>query len=434
MLPISELSSNILFYDGQISRLRTLFDSIGDHRARNTVYSLSDILMSGFAMFLLKHGSIHRFEHQTRYEKLNLEGVFGISKLCTDAQMRNILDEVSPESLRPFFDDLYGQLSQSGITQQYQYYADCLILALDGVEHFHSTAIHCSHCQQKATRDGQTHYTHSMLCAALLCPEKAEVFTLDLEPITKQDGGVKNDCERNACGRLMARLKQRFEQQRFILTGDALYANAPHIRRILANSWHFVLNIKPDSHKTLFNAFEARRKAKDLGFKEIRQGGNISRFYWANNLPLCETAADIRLNVLWCEITDKKGKTTRFTWCTDFDLTKKNVDIIANIGRCRWKIENETFNTLKNQGYEFEHNYGHGFKHLATTLAVLMFIAFAVDQLIQATSQTFKNVWKAAKTKSRIWESVKAIFMTQLVDSFISIYKLVELLFIPKLE
>jgi hypothetical protein len=27
-------------------------------------------------------------------------------------------------------------------------------------------------------------------------------------------------------------------------------------------------------------------------------------------------------------------------------------------GRARWKIENETFNTLKNQGYQFEHNFG----------------------------------------------------------------------------
>ena len=40
--------------------------------------------------------------------------------------------------------------------------------------------------------------------------------------------------------------------------------------------------------------------------------------------------------------------------------------------RVRWKIENETFNTLKNQGYHFEHNLGHGRAHLSTVLMHLM--------------------------------------------------------------
>ncbi len=45
-------------------------------------------------------------------------------------------------------------------------------------------------------------------------------------------------------------------------------------------------------------------------------------------------------------------------------------------GRARWKIENETFNTLKNQGYHFEHNYGHGKKNLPVVLAMVMLLAF----------------------------------------------------------
>jgi hypothetical protein len=50
-------------------------------------------------------------------------------------------------------------------------------------------------------------------------------------------------------------------------------------------------------------------------------------------------------------------------------------------GRCRWKIENQTFNTLKTQDYEFEHHYGHGKQHLATVLAMLMMLAFLIDQV-----------------------------------------------------
>ena len=32
-------------------------------------------------------------------------------------------------------------------------------------------------------------------------------------------------------------------------------------------------------------------------------------------------------------------------------------------------VENETFNTLKNQGYQLEHNFGHGTKNLSTVFA-----------------------------------------------------------------
>src|SRR5262249_28730526 len=55
----------------------------------------------------------------------------------------------------------------------------------------------------------------------------------------------------------------------------------------------------------------------------------------------------------------------------------------------RWKIENETFNTLKNQGYHFEHNYGHGAQNLATVLALLMLLAFTIDQIQQRCYQLF---------------------------------------------
>ncbi|MEM0994346.1 MAG: hypothetical protein AAGI49_15000 [Bacteroidota bacterium] len=63
-------------------------------------------------------------------------------------------------------------------------------------------------------------------------------------------------------------------------------------------------------------------------------------------------------------------------------------------GRSRWKIENETFNTLKNQGYNFEHNYGHGKENLCTNLVLLMMLAFFVDQLQQLLNPLFQAAWK----------------------------------------
>ena len=86
--------------------------------------------------------------------------------------------------------------------------------------------------------------------------------------------------------------------------------------------------------------------------------------------------------------------------------------------RARWKIENETFNTLKNQGYHFEHNYGHGEQNLSVVLALLMLLAFLVDQTQQLCCPLFQAAWRKAGTKRHLWEEVRALFHSFRFDSW----------------
>ena len=86
-------------------------------------------------------------------------------------------------------------------------------------------------------------------------------------------------------------------------------------------------------------------------------------------------------------------------------------------GRARWKIENETFNTLKNQGYHLEHNYGHGEQNLSVVLALLMMLAFLVDQVQQLCCPLFQAAWHKMKTKCHLWEEIRNHFRTLLFDS-----------------
>ncbi|MDZ7899267.1 MAG: hypothetical protein U5N85_14750 [Arcicella sp.] len=104
------------------------------------------------------------------------------------------------------------------------------------------------------------------------------------------------------------------------------------------------------------------------------------------------------------------------------------------IGRSRWKIENETFNTLKNQGYHFEHNYGHGKKHLSTVLSYLMLLAFHNDQLIQRCSKVFNSIWQMTKTKSRLWFTLKSLFTVKLFKNFRELYDYMAFIYQVKLE
>jgi hypothetical protein len=102
--------------------------------------------------------------------------------------------------------------------------------------------------------------------------------------------------------------------------------------------------------------------------------------------------------------------------------------------RARWHIENETFNTLKNVGYRFEHNYGHGQLHLSTTYAYLMLLAFYVDQIVQACCHNFKKIEEKIATKIKIWDTIKAIFKTSMYYSMKEIYCVLANLFEIKLE
>lgn len=166
------------------------------------------------------------------------------------------------------------------------------------------------------------------------------------------------------------------------------------------------------------------------------RGVYIHRFRYVNSLPLNSDNRDIKVNFLDYRQVDKKGKEKdrHFTWITDFPLSKHNVYKVMRTGRGRWKIENslprtqrvgETFNTLKNQGYNFEHNYGHGKKNLCTVLALLMMLAFLVGQLQQGWNELFQAAWNKTQTKIALWEKVRQKYDEYAVASMEMIYKLI---------
>jgi hypothetical protein len=261
-----------------------------------------------------------------------------------------------------------------------------------------------------------------MLGCSLVHPDKREVFPLGAEFIEQQDGCKKNDCELNASKRLKKQLKMDYPKEKFIVVEDALYGTTPNVEQILSNEWEYVINVKPSSHAALFRHFEGRKSRNQLKSHEFEDEKGIKhRFYWMNNQAL-NGSSPIRTNFLYYEQEDRKGNTQVFSWITSFKIRKRNVTTLMRIGRARWKIENETFNTLKNQGYHFEHNYGHGYKHLCNVLALLMLAAFCVDQIIQAADKTFQIIEKKIRTKKRLWQDIQALFRTIPLFDFKQLY------------
>lgn len=119
---------------------------------------------------------------------------------------------------------------------------------LDGTEYFSSHEVHCPGCLEKHHRNGKVTYHHQMLGAVIVCPGRKEVIPLMPEPILRQDGETKNDCERNALKRFLPKFRQDHPHLRVIATLDALYANAPVIRDLRTSLIPWIIRVKSDGH------------------------------------------------------------------------------------------------------------------------------------------------------------------------------------------
>ena len=385
------------------------FARLPDYRLDDTEIALTDALMSAFAMFSLKAPSLLAFDKE-RAEG-NVHTIYGIERVPCDTHMREILDPVSPTWFRPVFQSIFRQLQRGKALEPMVFLDRHYLLALDGTGYFSSQTIHCASCLQKVHRNGAITYFHQMLGAAIIHPDMRAVIPLMPEPIVKHDGMDKNDCERNAAKRFVAKLRQDHPHLKFIVTEDSLSSNAPHIETLHAYDLRYLLGVKEGDHAYLFQQVQAAEHAGRVTYDERhdRAAGVLHRFRFVNDVPLNAANTGMRVNVIeyWERGADK---VQHFSWVTDLRVSTRNVYHLMRGGRARWKIENETFNTLKNQGYNFEHNYGHGEQHLSVVFAVLMMLAFLVDQAQQLCCALFQAVWAKLGSKRLLWERMRALF------------------------
>ena len=121
------------------------------------------------------------------------------------------------------------------------------------------------------------------------------------------------------------------------------------------------------------------------------------------------------LGAAGCLLTQTLGVYILSHFASSTALCKKRRTYFLTSKAARWKIENETFNTLKNQGYHFEHNFGHGNKHLSAVFASLMLLAFLIDQIQQRCCPLFRQAQQKKKSKVNLWESLRGLFLNHLI-------------------
>ena len=238
-------------------------------------------------------------------------------------------------------------------------------------------------------------------------PDHSPVIPIDIEPIQKQDGLKKNDCERNAVKRLLPRIRRHHPHLGIIIVEDALYSNGVHLKELQALNMDYIIGVKPKDHLFLFDWVKHAEATED---RYTNASGKECRYRFVNDVPLNDKHFNMKVNFLeYWEV--KKNKIVHFTWITNIKITTSNINALMRGGRARWRIEDETFNTLKNQGYNFEHNYGHGHKNLCTVMSTLMMLAFLVDQIQLLGCSLYRSAKQRASTYRALWEQMRTLFI-----------------------
>jgi hypothetical protein len=418
--------SKKLHVDTLIQTIRTDFRKIVDHRADNIKIPLDDALMSAFALFHLKEPSLLAFDERRREEPENLRTVYGLTNIPCDSQMRAILDGVELAFLRAAFRSVFRHLQRGKKLESMTLLDGHYLVSGDGTGFYSSSKVSSPYCLKKTHRNGVEMYYQQMYVAAIVHPDRREVIPFFPEMITRQDGSDKNDCERNAARRFYEALRREHPHLKAIVTEDALSSNAPHIQDLTRLDLRFILGVKPGDHQFLFDLVDEavlQDKVTEFHHADAEDPEKLHFFRFINQVPLNQSHQDLLVNFLEYWQVDKNNRITKFSWVTDLEITKENAEAIMRAGRARWKIENETFNTLKNQGYNLGHNYGLGQKNLSAVFAILMMLAFLVDQVQQMSCWLFQAAWTKLGSKRALWELMRNIFRMYLVDSMETIFR-----------
>ena len=401
---------------GMLAAMRACFDRVPDP-LRTRGISLSDCLMSGLAVFSFKMPSLLQFDTRVRggedpVQARNLRTLFGVVRAPSDTWMRERLDEVDPRDLRRCFTRIHSALQRGKVLEDWSVLDGHLLISVDGTGHHSSHKVSCKNCCVKNHRDGSKTYYHQALGAAVVHPDHAEVLPLAPEPIRKEDGARKNDCERNAAKRLLNDLRREHPHMKAIIVEDALASNGPHIKLLKEKDFRFILGAKPGDHELLFSWFGAS-DTKQTWERRDRKTGTVRRFAWDHGLPFNDANFDLKINMLHDEETDTNGNRKRFSWVTDLPLDRDTVMPVMRAARRRWAIENETFQTLKaRDAYRFEHNFGHGNNRLADVFATLAMLAFLIDQVQQHCCQLFRKAREHQGRNLYLWNRLRELVRT----------------------
>ncbi len=343
---------------GLLRVVREVFEAVVEEVCGRK-FSTGDCLMSGLAVFLEKHASLLQFDvtrHRHKVVEMNLRRLYGLAQVPCDTTLRRRLDPISPVRYRRAFQQVLQRAQRGKALQRMSAWRGHYLVAVDGTGTFSSQRVHGPCCLRARHRNGSSTYSHQQLCAVMVHPDQRQVLPMAIEAVCNGDGSTKNDCERGAWARLVPVLASLYRRMKLIVIADGLFSQGPQIRLLQEHGLRFLLVARAGDHPHL----QAQLDRSDAPWFADPSPEGQERDRQLRVVPEVELNAanpDLKVQVLQSSERRGSGEDARraFTWVTDLPLNPHNASELARAARSRWKIENETFNTLKNVQY-LEHN------------------------------------------------------------------------------
>jgi len=393
-------------------------------REKSTDHILHDVAMSGLACMYFQEPSLLQFqtEMEKKFHQNNLRTLFNVKTIPSSNVMKSVLDNQDSQKFQPIFKGVVQRLQRSKQLQKFDLLPGLKICSLDGTQYHTSETIHCKCCltANKDNDDKPTRYYHTALQAAIMHPDMKQVIPIGVEPIQNSDGAKKQDCEVNAAKRFIPRLRQQYPKMGLIITGDDIFSRQPMVQTVLANNFEYFFVAKKSSHSSMMTWINTHGTLNEV--RDIDEKGRTFIYQWMNDVPLKGGDDAIKTNY-FCKKTivyDLLGNQVSCrteSWITSLEITEELVRLFVRGAKTRWKVENECFNTLKNQGYHLTHNYGHGEKHLAFNFYQLTVLAFTLHQISELCDIAYQACRKVAGSKRSLWEKLRTLINFLLFES-----------------
>ena len=411
-----------------IAAMKSKLAELPDKRqpSNATKYDVLDAVLSAYSVFFMQSPSFlsHEQDRKRVCGKNNLESLFGVYETPSTNQIKNILDLVPPQEIGPVFWTVYEKLLAAHYLDDFRGINGTFLCGMDGTEYHSSYKVCCENCNRKQKGE-KTLCTHNVIAPVLVAPGRTEVVSLEPEFIWPQDGSTKEDCEQNAIKRWIERNHNRFAPYTLTVLADDLHSHQPTCELLLEKKINFILVCKESSHLALYEELNLLSRLDDAVFTLQKRAWNgrfheVTQYRYAAFLPL--RATDDALRVNWCEVIVLNEQTGEIlfksAFITNFAISDKNVAQITRSGRARWENENESHNTLKNQGYNLEHNFGHGDLYLSMVLLCLNLLAFLTHTFMEISDSIYQAVRHELGARKTFWNDVRALLRYQNFDSW----------------
>jgi hypothetical protein len=109
-----------------MKQFQTKWQDLPDHRkvSNNTRYQISDAAIGAFSVFFMQCASFlaHQRDIKKQKGRDNVTRLFGAGEIPSDAQIRNLLDPISPTAFHTDFDWILDELEKSGHLSRFKNY------------------------------------------------------------------------------------------------------------------------------------------------------------------------------------------------------------------------------------------------------------------------------------------------------------------------